>query len=295
MSIDHDSLSAGLHALADRAPAPEAPIDELLRAGHRARRGRRTALGTAGVGVAAVAAAAVAIIAIGHGPAGDTPTNGSGTGGQSTAVASPETRLAAAARVTAETSFRFRLTFSMTSHEPDMTLSGTEQYAGACDPARGRSEFAGVSRGARGIAQRIIENDVYLLDKAGDWQRDPSANPEFLVPGDYLKGVQVAGGLTADPVRQLDALRHVGTVTYGGRQGSVERYSFHYLANGDGIQAPSQYPVDGFVEVGVETGRVSKISYDFDIKYHGIFDERTFVWELFDYGTAVNIEAPTVK
>ncbi|MCW6004294.1 hypothetical protein K1W54_06820 [Micromonospora sp. CPCC 205371] len=72
----------------------------------------------------------------------------------------------------------------------------------------------------------------------------------------------------------------------------MQRYAFRYVAEGDGIQTPTSIPVTGTVEVGVDTGKVSKIAYELVLDFKGLREVRTLTWTFSDYGVPVTVDTP---
>ncbi|HET8659360.1 MAG TPA: hypothetical protein VFM55_10230 [Micromonosporaceae bacterium] len=274
MRTYEEKLSAALHELASQDKIPPAPVGRLLHRGHLAKRIRVIGLATAAFGAGAVAAVVVGVGV----PAVPPPADR--TDGLATATAT---------QTTAQSSFRFTLVASLTSNDPGAP-GGQNEYDGAFDPLR----HTGYLRSRQGSLElRVVNGQAYVMDGLF-WHALEPGEPWLELPGSYISGSKLPGGLVADPEQQLKALRSLGEVTHeGGGLGGVQRYMFWYAAKGDGVQMPVSIPVTGIVEV--RAGKVSSIEYELVIDFKGVYEIRTWRWTFSDYGAPVEVDRPKTR
>jgi hypothetical protein len=305
MSINEEVFSRALRELADHDPLGTAPAARVISRGRRARRGRTAlALTAAAVVVGAAATSALGVgVGGGVGPTG-MGENRDGTRPAATATAdTPELRLVAAARATAQTSFRFQVHTSDDSLEGSKRMKLERSYDGAFDP-HGPKGY--VNAHEPGQDQRLIGQDRYVSRHG--LGIPPSAWRK--VPNDDARGLFVDGGpsgltglsSTIDPAAQIDALKQRGTITPVGKSGSgpaaVERYAFTYTWEPHSTDLPTRVPVSGTIEVNAAAGMISKISYGLlaDLTSHFVDmvvkDTMVVTWTYSDYGLAVDVPVP---
>ncbi|WP_432833654.1 hypothetical protein [Dactylosporangium sp. CA-092794] len=266
MTIDTDELSATLGRLANRDPVRAAPVGAVLGRARRARRAH-TAV-TAGVVTALVAAGATAGGIAWTAREDKAPVVAGGD--------TPDLRLAAAVRATAQASYRFTMTWTW-----DGEPAGAPQE-GAFDPA-GPTGYLRGTIGTLYIDQRVVDGDWYTGTR-------PEGMALFWVkekPGFTGFALHAGTELTADPSALLKAFTSQGTVTYTGRTGTggdaVDVYAFSARPpGGDAV------PTTGTIEVGVQSGRVRKITWRAQADRRWYTDTAVFS----DYGTDVEVERP---
>jgi hypothetical protein len=273
MSVNTEELSAALGRLAERDPVSSAPVDLVVGKARRARRTHTT--------IAIGAVTAVVLVAVG----GISWTvNKDGTSGV-VAADSPDMRLAAAALATAQTSYRFSLSFTIDGRD-------TSLAEGAYDPAGPTGYLRDTGSDQSAIEQRVIEGDWYtgtgIEGQPLSWRKMPAGFTGF--------ALQSGTDLTVDPSELLQTYANLGTVTHTGRSGSgaaaVDTYSFSYAA-------PDQYngPMSGTVEVGVNSGMIKKIIWRSQVVPRPEDGNMPAWWytktvEFADYGIEVHVERP---
>jgi hypothetical protein len=241
-----NDLNTGLRELAERDPVPPAPVEQLMSRGKRARRAR--------AGLSAAALGVVAAIAVGVVGAGG------GTPDTSTQVAQP--RLVAAATATAQTTFRLVVT--------DGGPVSTWRREGVYDPVAGKGYLRWTDQGGNTVEQRVIGDELYLI---GMIDGKPNQARKLTGGKGFVLGRTAPDNLplSVDPAELLAALRSLGTVEdLGGG-----RYSFTDTKNG----------MSGVVEVGADSGKVTKVTYKLP-------KDRVLTLEFSDFGTPVAVEHP---
>jgi hypothetical protein len=272
--IDEQTLTRGLHDLAERHEPGAPPVAALLRRGRRTRIGR-----AAGVFATAAVLAVGSVYALtGVPPSGTQPVP-----------------LALAAQTTELTTFRF--------HEEGMTVEGlggagpTLPVDGAVDPVNRRG-FAIAKWDGRRISEiRQFGDTCYSgfspPDGPDRWHRAPCGNDAMMQDPQSQ-----ALGRSASPGPLLKELREAGDVTHEGRSGSgadaVDTYRFSYaFTRVTYSERPdNQGTRSGTVQVSVSTHRIVAVRYR--TKYDARRTEFTTDLRLFDFGTPVEVEAPTV-
>ena len=209
-------------------------------------------------------------------------------------AAAPALRLAAAARATAGTSFRLRMTLTRTYETGRPAGHGDrEVYAGAFDAAADR----GYLRIGTGPAElRIIGADVY----AGAGRHLQRGKLSELLAAVTPATSAAVGALSVDPRELLTTLRHLGTVTPAGRSGTggaaADKYTFTYPVAADASTAAHR--VTGSVEIGSGSGLLTRITQRTVATGADpqIADRSPLTWlsviEFSDYGVPVHVEKP---
>ncbi|MGS2618665.1 hypothetical protein ACVCAH_29665 [Micromonospora sp. LZ34] len=300
MNIDERDLSIALRDLADAQPPNEAPTADLITRGRRARRSRTVAI--TGGALALLGVVAVATVGL-IGPGGD-PASTAAQPGPAAAV-SPELRLAAAAQATAKSSFRFRVSTSRNWVDVGKPGSAKESFEGEFDP---NGPTGRVTRTSKGRVwpdgeERIVDGDLYR-SKGGRWRN--YGKPAIFRSLHHIYVPFADPATTVNPASQLEALRSVGTVTALGTAGSgesaVERYAFSYVSTPSDADLPKKIPGEGFIEIGVNSQKITKISFSTTIEYpnhHGgdqpsYHEEMEVTWLYWDYGLDVDVQVPPV-
>lgn len=230
-----------------------------------------------------------------------------GCGGAESAPPGPapeELIRAAAAQTTGAGSSKFALSSTTSIGAQDVTASGE----GAYDYTKQSGQLTFVLPGRGGqrsggkVELRILGNDLYLMAP-----QEPGAFFKLLVSD--LAGT--AFGNSTDPVAVLQALDGVGTVTTVGtervRDVETTHYSGEYdvaqaLAKAQGaaklilkttLQTAQRVPFDVYLD---QQGRVVKFEQRVQLPASAQTGGQplvsTFLLELFDFGTPVNVSVP---
>jgi hypothetical protein len=255
--------------------------------GRSARRPMRRLRLAAGLIPALGAAALAAVLVIGNAehPAPDSGRPADGTSRPATML------LAAAARETGKTSFRIRLSSTISDGK---SLDQTEHYVGAFDPV----SHTGYLRGTDfHLELRIIGGDYYVLRDG--WRKVGRSLSEAIgLVGP--RGSSCVDALTVDPDELLDTLRNLGEVRHvrrsGGGAQAVDTYSFAYRMAGD--DSVAAHTVSGTVQVRADSNLITRVAQETTLTGASPEiadrDPVTFrmVAELFDHGTRVDVQRP---
>lgn len=260
--MDQNEISGALRELAGEGTP--APVDQLLRRGQQARRRRSVGVSAAALGV--VAALGVGAVGVGAWSSPDDRT---------AVVQAADLRLAAAAEATAQSTFGLRVTIQ--------SQARSWVREGGYDPVKRAGFLRWTDNFGNPLEQRVIGDDTYLMatvdGKRNQWRKMTGGSGFPMVN----LGEDGAPSLSVDPSEVLSALRDNGTVRDLGRSGGVQRYSFTFSG-----KTTNNRTVSGTVEVGVDSGKVSKVSY----QIAGAIAPTSLVLEFFDHGTPVTVERP---
>ena len=285
MSTDLEAeLTEGLREHAAGARLSHVVLANATRRYQRHRALRRSGYAVGVLGLAGVLAAGLAVSQ--DGSVRDSPQTG-----RSAADQPAELRLAAAAQATAQTSYRFTLTYTISAPAGRIDISSlTEEYAGAFDSATQRGYMTGLDGN---VQIRIVDGEFYILRNG--WRKvGRSMSQAIGIIG--ARGSTGADALTADPATLLAKLRNLGTFRHAGREGAVEVYTFEYRAPA----APSVVAdlVTGRVEVDAASNLITKVTQATKLRGADpdLADKDTItfgtVLTLSDHGLTVTVERP---
>jgi hypothetical protein len=269
--IDEEVLSSALHELAEREETGTAPVERLVRQGHRARLGRaaRTvALAAAAIGLAAGGTVVVA----GAGEPAPVP-------------------LALAAQTTARTTFHFRMETRLEWISGYVLPEAPVQ--GGDDPVHDRRYWTQEFPTGWRPEWRQIGPDCFFRDAWGVWGRT-SPCPGFTRPDPETAML----GVSASPGELLAQLRQAGQVSYAGRTGkgrqAIDSYRFTYqISAGEAVMTRT-----GTVDIDVANRRIVKVSYrdQYVLKrdHRPAQMREDVVLRLYDFGVPVDVPIPVL-
>ncbi|KUL34531.1 hypothetical protein [Actinoplanes awajinensis] len=252
-------LQKAMHDWADRMPAGEPPIAELVGAGTRSRIRRR--VGAAGT--ATLALAAVVGVALSTG--GTTPSGSTEAAGPVATPVSPALELAAAATSTAESSFAFKIASTLTLAEWQIDHV-TTTCTGALDPANNTGYVSG------GLFEtRLVDGHSYVRKDTLWVDRGKGTLAGSMLCGDS----KAPAAISANPATALKSLQKAGDVT---------KTAGGYTFTADEVRG----------KVKVAGGKITEFTYTINSKvtkdYPAYTRETTMTFG--SYGKAVSVKKP---